>query len=597
MSERSYVDLFRARATETPAAPALRSRGADRDVELTWSDWDATARDIAARLIDLGIIPGDRVAILSETRAEWCLVDMGIMMAGAAVVPIYPSRTPAHVDHILADSGARLLFVDVPARTQGCDALGRVERVVTFETDGSAGDGSLEQLVAEGRRLRTNGVGAQLEGRIDALQPSDLATIVYTSGTTGRPKGARLTHANLVFEATAVGELEIGPDDVQLLFLPLAHAYGRVMLGAFVRWGGLTVFPRRTASDEPAALLADLQAVRPTVVGSVPALYEQAYAQLHARAEGAGGLQKLMFDWACEVAAERCQAYERGRRPHFALRVRSVLSQSTVGRRVRELFGGRIRFMVSGQSPLAPEIIRFFIGFGIEIVEGYGLTETAGATHVNRPGRIRVGSVGQPFSGVEVRVAADGELLVHGPNVMEGYHGLPKETARVIDTDGWFHTGDIGEVSEDGTLCINTRKRDLIVTREGKQVAPEHIEVALQTSPYIRRAVVHGRDRDYLTALITLDLENVASWAKLRGISETERSALASNPQVYALIEDAVSEQNTRLSTYETVRKFAILDRAFSQADGELTPTMQLRREHVTNKYRDLLDSFYTDAY
>ncbi len=591
---KTFVQMFDQRVEASRHSTALKYVADDGWVSVTWQQWSDMSRRVAAGLIALGVGPGDKAAILSETRYEWVVSDLGIMTAGAVTVPIYPSEPAERCAWILNNSEARVVFVeDIEHLTDlyaHRDQLGTIDRVITV---GCVGHDSwcisFEELLAMGD---DEALRVEMLGRSASLTRDSVATIVYTSGTTGHPKGVVLTHGNFAWECETVQELGLAPDDVQLLVLPLAHIFARVLYAGFIRCGGVTAFAE---ADER---LADaLQVIKPTFFAGVPRLYEQIYNRVIAQAQARGGFHRRLFDWARDVGEDVCAQWDRGREPVGGLKLKHDTAIRLIGRHVQDLFGGQIRFLISGQAALAPAVSRFFFGFGLEVLEGYGLTETTAATHANRPGSLKFGTVGTPFHGVETRFAKDGEILIRGPNIMRGYYKAANATAAVLDKDGWFHTGDIGEVDEHGFLRITDRKKNIIVTKGGKNVAPQNIENQLTSCRYVAHAMVHGDARDYLTALITLDLETTRQWAAERGLKAESRAELSRHPEIYKLIEAVVQENNAAMASYEAIRKFAILDSDFTTQGGELTPTMKVRRKIVTAKHKDLLESFYTERY
>jgi long-chain acyl-CoA synthetase len=544
---RTAVELFAERVARSGPSPALRVKEGGAWRTRSWADWDTAAREIAAGLRGLGVANGDRVSILSSTRAEWVESDVAILLAGAVTVPIYQSNTPKECEYILRDSQARVIFVEDAAQRAKVADLG-----VTIVELGAG----LDTLRADGRAWLA---GNRLDAA-NAVKPEDIFTIVYTSGTTGPPKGVVLTHGNICFEVEALeGALPIGPDDEQLLFLPLAHIFAKLLEWTAIAQGAVTAF----AEGLP-KLVDNLKEIRPTYMGAVPRVYEKVFAKVQAgfAEKRRKPVTRLILDWA--LAAGR-------RRPSFGSR----LADRLVFAKVQATFGGRLRFLVSGGAPLAREIAEFFHTCGILILEGYGLTETTAATHVNRPDRFRFGTVGPALPGVEIRIAADGEILARGPNILPEYFGKPDATREALEPDGWFHTGDIG-VIEDGFLRITDRKKDIIVTAGGKNVAPQNLEGALKAQcPYVSQVMVHGDKRPYLVALITVNPD------------------LAGRPEAAAEIGTAVEKLNGALASYETIKKFKILPTDLSQEAGELTPTLKVKRKQVSEKYREVLDSLY----
>jgi long-chain acyl-CoA synthetase len=566
MSGETLVGTFLAQAASRGDAPALRSKhgGVWRDV--SWREWERRARAVAARLVEAGVEAGDRVAVFGSTREEWLVADLAVMMAGAVTVPVYPSLIGEQVAYILGDSGAKALFAE--------DAS-YVERVADHDA------GAIERvartwLFAE---LPVDdpppALSRQVDGRIAAVRTGDLATIVYTSGTTGPPKGVMLTHANLSAETRGLdGLLPLTVDDEQLLFLPLAHIFGRVLVAMQYRVGYTTAI-----AESLLKALDNAAKVNPTFMGCVPRLYEKVYAVANERAAAAGGTKERIFRWATDPQRRGAGGLTRW------LADRLVLSK------IRARFGTRLRFAISGGAPLAKELAEWFEGAGLLILEAYGLTETTGGTTLNTVEHHCFGTVGRVVPGVEVRLAPDGEILIRGDTVMRGYWNKEADTREVIDAGGWFHSGDIGEMAGDGTLRITDRKKDLIVTAGGKNVAPQNIENLLKQSGWISQAMVYGDRRPYLVALLTLNAEATTRFAQQKG--HPDASKLEHDEELRAELQREIDAVNTRLSSFETVKRFAILEGDFTIDGGELTPTLKVKRKVVIERHRAVIDALY----
>ena len=568
MSQRdTLAATFLATARSRGAATALRTKRDGAWVPMSWAEWERRARAVAASLVEAGVEPGDRVAIFGGTREEWVIADLAILMAGAVTVPIYPSLVGEQAAYILVDSGAKVLFAEDASfvkRIADHDAgiISRLTRTILF-ADLSTADASKD-------------LAARVDARIAAGKPDDLATIVYTSGTTGPPKGVMLTHAALVADIRALeAAVDVGPSDEQLLFLPLAHIFGKLLVMMQYRRGYGTAF-----AESLLKALDNAAEINPTFMGCVPRLYEKVFAVANERAAAAGGVKHRLFSWATAVG----QAKQGGWGRFWADRL--VLSK------IRARFGNRLRFAISGGAPLAKELAEWFDGAGLLVLEAYGLTETTGGTTMNSMAEHRFGTVGKPLPGIKVKIAGDGEILVHGPTVMRGYWQQEEATRAVLDPDGWFHTGDIGEFDPDGFLRITDRKKDIIVTAGGKNVAPQNIENLMKQSPWVSQAMVHGDKRPYLVALVTLNVDTAARFAREHGISG-EIEAIAGHADVRAEMQREIDAVNARLSSFETVKKFTIVARDFSIDGGELTPTLKVKRKVVSDKYRALLDAMY----
>ncbi len=568
----------------------------------SWADWDAASREIAGGLIALGVGLGERACILANTRAEWMYCDVGILMAGAVTVPIYQSNVPHECEYIINDCGAQVVFAEDPHQLEKLmkerDKLSGVKRVVYFQPNAKLekpdAQGrleikldevvppdrkdwvmSLEALRAEGRKwLGAN--GGELERRWEKVTPADTFTIVYTSGTTGPPKGVVLTHENIVYTCHATRPVLIfSEDDEQLLFLPLAHIFAKIL-----EWTTIYKGARIAFAESVAQLVANLGDVKPTFMGAVPRVYEKVYAKIQSNRAASPPTKQKIFDWAFSVGREVSKLQQAGRPIPLGLSIKHRLADRLVFSKIKAVLGGRIKFLVSGGAPLAREIAEFFHAAGLLILEGYGLTETTAASFVNRPDKYRFGTVGPAIPGLEVKIAEDGEVLLRGRSILKEYFNKPEATREVLEADGWFHTGDIG-VLEDGMLRITDRKKDLIVTAGGKNVAPQNLENALKAAtPLISQVMVHGDKRAYLTALITVNDEAAKGMAP---------------DAVRAEVQKAVDAVNAREPSYSTIKKFALLEKDFSQETGELTPTLKVKRKACTEKYKAILDGFYAN--
>jgi long-chain acyl-CoA synthetase len=593
---RSVPELFLDRVGRTPTAEAFRHPVQGGWRSLSWAETEARVRAVACGLTALGVGMEDVCAILSSTRIEWVLADLGVLCAGGATSTIYPSSTPDECAFILSDSGAVACFAEDAEQVQKLQArraeLPRLRHVVTFDGGGSA-DGwvlSLEQLEATGRAHDAAHPGA-FEETCAAVRGDALATLIYTSGTTGRPKGVELTHDCWVTQSAAVqrsGILE-HPEPLQFFWLPLAHVFGKMIGTAQLRIGFPTAVDGRIEK-----IVENLAIVRPTFVCAVPRIFEKVHAKAIATATEGGGVKKLVFEWALGVGRQAAALEREGRKPGLLLAARRALADRLVFQKVRALFGGRLQFFISGSAPLSREVAEFFDAMGVVILEGYGLTESSAATHCNLPWNRRLGTVGPTFPGVEVRLAEDGEVLMRGPWIMRGYHGLPESSAEALDAEGWLHTGDVGVLDEQGRLSITDRKKDLIKTSGGKYVAPSELEARLKaTCPYVAHALVHGDRRNYVTALVTLDPEGIARWGATQGIAGLTPGRAAEHLAVRAMVQQAVDALNATLPRFATVKKFRILPREFSEAEGEVTPSQKLKRRVIEQRHKAELDAMY----
>jgi long-chain acyl-CoA synthetase len=563
--------------------------------EVSWLALSERVRHLAQGLLTLGVQPGERVAILADSCAEWVQCDLGILAAGAITVPIYPSSTPEQTAYILQDAEVTLVFVDTSAQLEKvrslqaqCPALQQTVLMRASVAPTIPAVLTLADLVARGATTSPEGPEG-LEKRLQQLTPEHEATFVYTSGTTGPPKGVVQTHGNHLFMLQSIGSiLEAQEGDVHLLFLPLAHSFAR--LEAFLGlYRGLT-----TAFAESIDTLAQNMAeVRPMLMFSVPRVYEKIYARVWSAGTTGSALKRAIFQWSVRVGRQ-VSALQQRRQPIPArLAWQHRLAHRLVFAKLHQTVGGRLRYFVSGGAPLAQEIAEFFHAAGMLILEGYGLTETCPALTANRYHRYKFGTVGLPLPGVDIRLASDGEILARGANIAKGYYQRPAETAEVFGADGWFATGDIGVFDAEGFLRITDRKKDLIITAGGKNIAPQNIENLLKTDPYISQALVYGDRRQYLTAILTLDTEAIAAYAREQGIDDTSSALLTTHALVHKLIESRIAHANDHLASYETIKKFIIAPDDFTLENGELTPTLKVKRQVVTQKYRTQLDRLY----
>ena len=590
----NVVHMFSLRVRRTPDLPALRfkQRGVWR--ALTWQDWLRASEALAAGFIGhLGIGRGDRVALMAPTCVEWALCDLAITLAGAVSVPIYPSVTAEQAAYILRDSGAVAAIVGDREQAAKLAAVGPAMAYVVL---GDAGEHHLDGLQEAGERALA---GAEMRATLDAIAAETTHempfTFVYTSGTTGVPKGVVLTHRNLVYEAWAIKNV-IAADrsDEQLMVLPLAHVFARHLLWGAVEQGSVTAFAPPAARDgsQITALATTFQEVGPTYMCAVPRVYEKFYSQILAEVQAGGVVMQLGFERALEVGRKVSMCRQRGQSLPGTLALKENLADRLFFAKIKQKFGGRLRFFVSGGAPLRREVAEFFHAIGVLILEGYGLTETTGATHVNRPDRFRFGTVGPAMPGCELRIAEDGEVLIRGPGVMQGYHGLPEDTAAALDEAGWLHTGDIGEL-RDGFLAITDRKKSLIVTSNGKNIAPLPLEGRLELAEGIAHVLVVGEGRPHLAAVIALDVPVMLALARREGLGCRSAAELAHHPRIRQVVQAEVDAQNADLASFEAIRKFAIADSEFSEGTGELTPTHKIRRREVLAKYGGVIDALY----
>jgi long-chain acyl-CoA synthetase len=566
--------------------PELRS--------ISYGEAYESVRAVAHALDRLGLARGDRAAILAENRPEWALTDYGCLCAGVMAVPIYATLTAQQVAYILADSGAKAIFASTREQMEkaldACGQAGGDVKVVVYDEvpDAPAEVLRWSALLAEGRDRAASSDAESFRARARTAGPDDVATILYTSGTTGQPKGVMLTHDNLhsnVLATTRV--IEVTEADSTLSFLPLSHVLQRMGDYLFFSCGCTIAY-----AHDLSTVADDLRAVKPTIVVSVPRVYERVYNKVMDKS----GVSGRLVRWAREVGMAWAEEKLAGREPSGGLKVAHALADRLVFRKIRKAIGGRLRFFVSGGAPLEPAIARFFYGAGILILEGYGLTETSPVTNINTPDRIKIGTVGPAVPGTEVRIAEDGEILVRGPQVMKGYYNLPQETAKVLSEDGWFQTGDIGEIDADGFLRITDRKKDLIVTAGGKNVAPQPIENRLKTNAYVEQVVMVGDRRKFVALLVVPAAGPLEAWAREKGLRFSDRSELLALPEVHALLERELLPGLDDLASYERPKKIALLEEEFTIDNGTLTPTQKVKRRVVQERFKHVIDAFYEDA-
>jgi long-chain acyl-CoA synthetase len=560
---------------------ALKFKDGDDWAELSYDELGKAAREVAAGLIELGIEKGDRVAIFSETRMEWTLADLGAILAGAVVVPIYQTSSVEEAEHVLKDSESKLVFVEdsekLDTAREAAEKL-EVEHYVVFE--GDAGDGAitLDELREKG------GDDSAVDERVKATEPEDTFTLVYTSGTTGKPKGCVLTHANFRADLEMMEDaVEFGDEVVLFIFLPLAHVLSRMAQMLTLDVGGTLAFWGR---DKKKAM-DDMREVEPTHVPAVPRIFEKIYEEARKQADGA--IKEKIFDKAVDIGRQVRELERKGEEPGFVLQKEYDLADKQVLSKVRELFGSRLEFALTGAAPVDKEMLEFFDACGVLILEGYGATETSAVTVANRPDDFKFGTVGKPLPGTELKIVEPeddededreegvGEILVKGPHVFQGYHGLEDKTDEVFDGE-WFKTGDLGKQDDDGFVTISGRAKEIIVTSSGKNITPTNIEEKIGKSDKVEQAVVIGDDRKYLVTLI-----------------DTGEEADPDDESLRKEIQEAIDSANNDLAKIEQIKKFAILPRPLSQEEGELTPTMKLKREKIEENFSEEIDALYDE--
>ncbi len=599
-SFKSFPEMFLHRVSSTPDSDALYYPDAsDAWQTLKWREVGDRVRAIACGLRALGLELEQRCSILSDTRYEWILIDLGISCARGATTTIYPSTNAEGCAYILSDSQTRVLFAEDVAQVEKIlgirDRVPSLEAIVLIEGKAPAGhDGfvlSLRDLEDQGKAWNDANAGAYAAG-IAEVQPHHIATLIYTSGTTGEPKGVELLHDCWVYEAEAMDGLGImSPADKQFLWLPLSHSFGKVLEAAIIRIGVPTAVDGRLDRIVP-----NLATVRPTFVAAVPRIFEKVFNKVVTGAKEGGAVKWRVFQWALGVGRQVSQLKQNGQQPSGTLSLQYALADKLVFSKLRALFGGRLRFFISGSAPLNRDIAEFFHAAGVLILEGYGLTESSAATFVNRPERFKFGTVGMGLPGVQARIAEeDGEILLRSRGVMRGYHNKPDQSAEALD-DGWLRTGDIGVIDADGFLKITDRKKDLIKTSGGKYVAPQDLEGRIKArNPLVSQVVVHGDKRNFCVALVAVDPEAVTKWAQEKG-KGTDYEALTKDPELHAAIQPTIDAVNSEVERYATVKYFAILPKDLSIEDGTLTPSMKMKRKVVEARYMDILDGFYSKS-
>ena len=553
-------------------------------------------RHVALALLDLGVKPGERVAILSETRPEWAIVDFACLSAGLTDVPVYQTLPADQIPHILNDSGSVAVFTSNAEQAakiaQVRGQLKSIRHVIGFGHSTQPGeDLTLEELQVRGKALDTPERAAEYRRNALAVKPDDLATLIYTSGTTGEPKGVMLSHDNIYSNVMAsAAAVPFGGQDVSLSFLPLSHIFARMADHYLMIHTGTSI----AYAESMDTIAINMSEVRPTLVLSVPRVFEKLFARVLDNALSGGAVKKNIFFWARGVAERWAKEKLAGREPKGLLAAQYAVAQKVVFSKLKARVGGRLRYFVSGGAPLAPEINNFFYAAGLVILEGYGLTETSPVICVNTPENFRIGTVGKPVAGVDVRIAKDGEILTKGPHVMKGYYNKPDATREMIDGEGWLHTGDIG-VLEDGFLRITDRKKDIIVTAGGKNIAPQPIENKVKTNKYVSQAVMIGDKRKFPVILIVPNWDNLEKWAKLKNLMWTDRRQLLAMPTVRAKMEKEVLDEVEGFAQYERPKKIGLLEHDFSIERGELTPKLSVKRRVVDKSYKPVIDALYAE--
>lgn len=583
----TIIDAFQNNVQKLGDRPCLKFKKDGNWQSLSWVETSRQIEKIANGLASIGVVHGSNIGILSNTRYEWVIADMAILSAGAVVVPIYSAIPSNQIADILNETEVEVLFVENKEIFHKidiiCSQVPKLKHVIFFDSAGLNYKGRLNILAI-----------GQLSGpKVERRSPSvdDIASIIYTSGTSGESKGVVMTHANLLAEVTAMQKsFNLGCDDVMLSLLPLAHVLARAVQFYQLAQGFQSAF-----AESIEKVAENLIEVKPQLVVVVPRFIEKIYEKMSARVEKAGSLRKMLFNWSLLIGVEYNKFIKRKEKPPVALTLKHAFANTVVFNKLKHALGGRIKFIVSGGAPLSEELSKFFHNVGLLILEGYGLTETFAAITVNRLDDFHFGTVGKPLDGVEIRIADDGEILVKGGMVFKSYYKKPEVTKEAFTDDGWYKTGDVGEFSRDGFLRITDRKKDIIVTAGGKNIAPQMIEALLEESKYISHAIVFGDRKRFVSAVLSLNMDFVKRYAENEGISYNAEPDLITHPKIRELIGKEIEEKNKKLSHFETIKKFAILDHDFTIETGELTPTMKVKRRLIEEKYKDILEGLYKE--
>ena len=582
--------MIRDRLQRHPAKTALRRKEDGAYKDISWEAMGVQIETYARGLLALGLASGDRVAIMARNCPEWVYTDLGTLDAGGISVPVYHTEGLEALEHILTDSGSRLLFLQSPLTAAGIegriDHIPRLERIILLEGEIDHPKViSLKAFLSQAEPVPISAV----EERRSQVGPADTATLVYTSGTTGPPKGVMLSHENILSNVrAAVSLFSIGPEDVSLSFLPLSHVFERVDGYYLMLHQGAVIAYAESIDTVP----ANLTEVRPTVVISVPRLYEKMFSRVMQRVLAGPWLKKQLFFGAVKIGRTVTGRQLAGENPGPLLHLGMFLARKAVFSKLREHLGGRLRFFISGGAPLVRNIAEFFLAADMPIYEGYGLTETAGGIAVNTPRRMRLGSVGRALPGIELKIADDGEILVSGPGVFQGYWQR-EDLSREVLGDGWFHTGDIGDLDADGFLAITDRKKDLIVTAGGENIAPQNLENRFKSDKFLANAMVYGDGRPFLTALLVPNFENLERYARYKNFDYLNHCDLVSHPRTLDLIRRRVDRLQNDLPPFNRVKRFTLLSRDFSNAEGEVTPTLKIKRKVIREHFAKILDAMY----
>ncbi len=575
--------------------PALSYKVDKQYQDISYATLADRIKHFCLGLAELGMQKGDRVALLSENRPEWAITDLAVLAGGGVTVPMFSTLTSAQVEYIVRDSGAKILCLSSESQLEKVKAFDTnvptsLQHVIIFDDMQEDSVRAFDEVCTLGQEVE-NGDEIYQQAR-EAVDPDDLASIIYTSGTTGDPKGAMLTHGNFMSNVqAATGIVSITPDDIFLSFLPLSHVFERMGGHYLPLSGGANI----AYAESLFTIRQDMQDVRPTIMMSVPRLYEGMHERILRSVKEGSGLKQKIFHWSVGVGGRVSQAIQQKRKPSSILSLKAGLADKLVFQKLKAATGGRLRFFVSGGAPLSQAIAEFFHAAGILILEGYGLTETSPVISVNRPNQWKFGTVGPIVPGVEVKIAEDGEILSRGPHIMQGYFNKPGDTAEAIDSEGWFHTGDIGEIDEEGFLKITDRKKNILVLSNGKNVAPQPIENQLKQSPYISEIMLLGDQRSTVTALIVPSFDELKEYATEQQLEAGDIAALVQTPEIQRLIRAEINQYSADFADFERVRRFTLLAEEFSQEAGDITPTLKLKRQVIMEKHKAAIDQMYGD--
>lgn len=585
--------MLAARAAEFGSHAAMRFRSSGRWRDISYEAMNSSIQAVARGLLALGVEPGDRVGIMSWNRPAWSIADLAILRAGGVVVPVYPTSTAVQVSHIIRDAGVNILFVggeqELEAVVEARPEMPDVHTILVFDDEAADASAGLNEFASWATQAETLDGDLELIQRQDTIAPDDLATIIYTSGTTGEPKGVMLSHANFFHQFRGVNErFKVGSRDRSLCFLPLSHVFERTWTYFVFHQGATNCY-----LQDPKQVVATMKEIRPTAMTGVPRLYEKIHATMHDKVERGSPFRRRLFEWSLDVGLRYHERRLAGQTRDLGLRLRYLVADAMVLRKIRDVVGGPKNFFAAGGAPLAREIEETFLSAGLLVCQGYGLTETAPMISCNCADGLRFGTVGRPVCEVEVRIGDQDEIQVRGPNVTQGYWQRPEDTAALFTEDGWMRTGDVGVVDADGFVRITDRIKELIVTSGGKNIAPMAIEMTVGKDHYIEQIAVVGEGQRYIGALVIPSFEALESWADEQRIRFADRADLLRNHRVIEFIRDRIQRQSKGLANFERIKRFHLLENGFSLKRGEITPTLKLKRKVIHDHYKDVIDRLF----